>query len=604
MISKPAFLSRLALPFSRPRRWLMVGLPVVLGVLGGLAVWATYQAASAPARELATMLPQGALMTVEARDFGGLLKEWSGSREKSAWLKSDNYGVFSRSHLFGRLGGAQDEFAAAAGLPPDMAFLNEVAGKESVFAWYDIGNLEFLYITHMPAGTAAQTRLMQMRGKFDQRKAGGQTFYVRTQGNPPRTVAFATSGDWLLLATREDLMAGALGLMADAGAGKANSLAAEPWFVDARAAAAAGRDKSPGELQMTLNLAQIVPSPQFRSYWVQGNISEMKQYRAAVADLYAEAGGFREERVLQPKVALEESASPDLAPLVALVPVHAGVFRAVASPTVDEAVASVNEKLLERAAGAYVDAHAAPEADVAVQDMGSASDLETRIDAAPAAQAAKGSELEALRQALQASGMGAMMTVSRTGDSNADAADGVWVPFQSAVVLWSEKGWDQAAMQSALQRAMQARLTAGGLGLEWKPVKTAEASYFEMSETRPLEMAMLGKFCILADDPALMVEILARMRDGKPVRGMKPQQATLIAGFDPPAERKAFARWTGVVDHVSAAKGPAGEAGEPAFFAQNMRGMGDVFAAMQSERVVERRDGAVTRQTVTYAWQH
>jgi len=40
----------------------------------------------------------------------------------------------------------------------------------------------------------------------------------------------------------------------------------------------------------------------------------------------------------------------------------------------------------------------------------------------------------------------------------------------------------------------------------------------------------------------------------------------------------------------------------PAFFSGNLAGLSGTFAAMQSERVVERRDGAVTRQTVTYAW--
>ncbi len=76
----------------------------------------------------------------------------------------------------------------------------------------------------------------------------------------------------------------------------ADSLAAESWFTDATAAAG----KTPGDLRMTLNLEKIVSTPYFRSYWVQRNITEMKQYRSAVADLLMEAGEFREERVLLP----------------------------------------------------------------------------------------------------------------------------------------------------------------------------------------------------------------------------------------------------------------------------------------------------------------
>ena len=61
-----------------------------------------------------------------------------------------------------------------------MNFLNQVAGKESLFAWYDIGNLEFLYITHLPANAAQQTSLFQERSKFEGRQAGADTFYVRS----------------------------------------------------------------------------------------------------------------------------------------------------------------------------------------------------------------------------------------------------------------------------------------------------------------------------------------------------------------------------------------------------------------------------------------
>jgi hypothetical protein len=612
---------------------IVAGLMIAFTATAG--VWAAFQGSPAASPSLAAMLPQGALLTIEAKDFAGLLKRWNDSPEKSAWLKSDNLSVFSRSRLFGRLGDAQNEFAQAAGLPPDMSFLNEVAGGESVFAWYDIGKLEFLYITRMPAGGADKTRLVQMRGKFAMRQAGNQTFYVRTKTDQKqtdqnqadqnqqedsqgqaRTVAFATSGDWLLLATREDLMAEALTLMAAraGNAAPADSLAAEPWFTDARAAAS----KDSGELRMTLNLDKIVPSPYFRSYWVQRNVTEMKQYRSAVADLYMDTGDFREERVLLPKAPLENSDStPNLDALVALLPQHAGVYRAVAAPGVDAALDSIDEKLLLRTAGGFTDMRVAPDADVSVREVGSTTDFETRIDAAPLARPAHGAELAALRQALATAGPQAMMTVSRTGD----ARGGIWVPFQSAVVLSAATDWDLAAMQAALQRALEAHITAGGLGLAWKSIKVKEGSYVEVSDSRPLEMAVRGKLCILTDDAGLMQEMLgqasaagpgrksARETEMRPDAQVRQGQATLIAGFDLAQERASFVRWSGLVDRTNTGpaaqnRGVDGSGGEPSFFAQNMRSLGDVFAALESERVVERGDGTLTRQTVTYAWRH
>ena len=625
---------------TRLRRMAAVTIVSVAAAVGTTAlVWAAFESA-APARpELSAMLPQGALLTIETRDFAGLLKRWNDSPEKTAWLKSDNYSVFTRSRLLGRLTDAQQEFAQSAGLPPDMSFLDEVAGNESVFAWYDIGKLEFLYITRMPSGGADKTRLMQMRSKFSTRQVGNQTFYVRSQSDSSesgdnqeaspqgqsRTVAFATSGDWLLLATREDLMAGALTIIAANTTGQAtnnpqtqNSLSKEPWFVDARTVAT----KDPGELRMTLNLDKIVPTPYFRSYWVQRNITEMKQYRSAVADLYLQSDSFREERVLVPKSAPEGVAStPDLGALVTLLPQDAGVYRAVARPSIDAAIASLNEKLIQRTAGEFTDTREAPMGDVSVTEAGSTTDLETRIDAAPLERPSKGIEFTPLRQTLAASDLQAMMTVSRTGT----AMDGIWVSFQSAVVLVSAKDWDLPMMQSALQNAMQADLTASGLGLTWKTAKAKAGSYFEISETRPLEMAVRGKVCILTDDPNLMQEMLNQASDAasssernrrslqdsetQPNDGSRLSQATFIAGVDLPPERASFARWSAIVDKTnrtfndrSGVSDSNGE--EPSFFSQNMRSLADTFSSLESERVLERQDGALTRQTVTYAWRH
>jgi hypothetical protein len=594
------------------------------------------QIAAPAAQPLTAMLPQGALLTIEAKDFSGVLQHWNDSPEKQAWLKSDNYQAFSRSRLFSRLGDAQNDFARAAGLPPDGGFLSEVAGRQSVFAWYDIGRLEFLYITRMPGDQAEKTRLVQLRGKFTARQAAGQTFYIRNSASPSiaipsatdtpdagdtandassgeiRTVAFATVGDWLILATREDLMAGALMLMnqAKAGSTPADSLAGEPWFQEARTAAA----KEAGDLRMTLNLDRIVPSPYFRSYWVQRNITQMKQYRSAVADLYLSSPDFREERVLLPKTTLDAPRmDEDLRSLTALLPADAGVYRAVASPDTETAVASLDEKLLTRNIGSYSDDRYAPQADVSVPNTGAATDLEVRIDEPVFAKPAKGSELDLLRQALDGAALTAMMTVSRTGQ----AREGIWVPFSSAMVLSAAKPWDQSAMQSALKRAVAARVTAGGLGLDWKAVPSGNASYFEMSETRPLEVAFRGNLCIVADDPGLMRDLLMRASESAPGKPSADSHDTLIAGFDLARERPAFARWTNIVDRVGPRRRVAGDGGqddgsddagvsglggEPGFFSRNMRSLGTAFAALQSETMVEHRDGPLVRQTVTYAW--
>jgi hypothetical protein len=602
-------------------------------LLSSGALWAGFQAmTSTPPPALSAWAPQGSLLAIEAKDFSSLLKDWSGSEQQRAWLASDNYAGFSRSRLFSRLGEAQQQFAESAGLSPDMNFLNQVAGKESLFAWYDIGNLEFLYITHLPANSAEQTTLFQERSKFEARKAGAETFYLRSTagadgGGQIRTVAFATHGDFLLLATREDLIANALLLMQ----GQANlDLQEEHWYA-ASTAAASG---TAGDLRMTLNLAAIVPSPYFRSYWVQQNITEMKQYAAAETDLYRTPESFREERVLLPK-SPEQLAAIDVAPVLEFLPPAAGVYRATANPATDQIVAALGEKLLFRNIASFRDSRVAPVADVSPQSVGSATDLETRIDLPPPPTQPLNVALAPLHMVLDAARVDAMLVTSSTTDgatggaSSADASDDVFLPFHSTVVLSASAPWSAETLQAALTEALRSRLTAGDNGLRWQSRSLGKLAWFELQGLQPLAFAVQGKVCVLASNSETLLKSLA------PGAGAKaPDEiVTVAAGFNHTAERGHFARITALLDRQSLRQRLSGqrssgqslsadqgvqadqgetdsnespENGEPGFFAKNIRSLSDTFQALESETFVERPDLKmnVVRQTLVYQWKH
>ena len=108
------------------------------------ASWAAFQALTPEAPPLSRYVPAGSLLYMQAKDFSSLLGDWNASPQKASWVNSKNYEVYSRSHLFLRLQGASEQFATAAGLPPDMNFLTHVAGTQSALALYDIGKLQFL----------------------------------------------------------------------------------------------------------------------------------------------------------------------------------------------------------------------------------------------------------------------------------------------------------------------------------------------------------------------------------------------------------------------------------------------------------------------------
>jgi len=547
--------------------------------------WAAYRAAAPAALPLSKYVPAGPLLYLEAKDFSALLSDWNSSPQKRQWIQSDNYEVFSRSRLFLRLKGASDQFTVAAGLPPDMSFLTQVSGERSALALYDIGNLQFLYITYLPSAKAMETTLWQTRAKFEPRSAGGVDFYLRRDPESKREVAFAIAGDYLLLATREDLMAGALQLMS----GKPDrTIESEPWWTQSTAAAGPA-----GDLRMVLDLEKLVPNGYFRTYWVQQNITDLSQYSAAVSDLVRSSREYREERVLIRKKELESAPSADgpstAAELARLVPDDAGVYVATANPSADACFALLETKLLAPHLGPQPASQIAPQVQLTSGEQGGGSDLETRIDQAPAARPAQQST-SALQELLSKTQILASLQVQSTQGDKA----GVFARIHSAVVLVAASDWNEAGVQSALADFVRPGLTASQLGVGWQQ----ESGYQELDGLWPLAAAVRGKYLLVSDAPALMESMLSdfsRKSDRKP--------AQLLAAFNHRHEHYNFTRFASLVDRPNAgiAYGRNSER-QPQFFSSNMASLSSTLAGVSVERIEVRGEGDKVRQTVTYEW--
>lgn len=581
------------------KRKLWIAASVLLAGCGVVfAVGALVQAAK-PAPELNAMLPQGALLSIEARDFGALVREWNGSAEKRAWLTSDNYAAFSNSRLFSRLSQAQDEFSAAAGLPADENLLESVAGKESCLGLYDIGNLEFVYITRLDPQAIEATPLWQERGKFAQRSEAGTDFYVRTDPQSSRTAAFAQRDGWLILGTREDLVAGVLDRMAGTATG---NLAGEEWFAEAVKAAAASRpDSGRGDLRMVLNLDKIVRTPYFRSYWVQQNITEMKQYTAAVSDLYLEGQTYREERLLVRRAPSTAPAGGDAAALAALVPENAAFYAAEAAPDPGKLLAGLRENLLEPRPEQAADSYSTAPSAVAADDAGTGQ-FDRSIDQAPVV-TPQADAFAPLRALLVAAAPDASLTAFST---RAPQPGSVFVSLQSAMAVEDAGGWNEQAVRQALTQALLPGLTAGNLGVEWEQRSGAAGGYFALDGATPLYMAVRGRLLLLANDSTLLEDLLARgQKNASPAAGSG--DVTYEAFFRHTQEQSNFKRLMAQLD-LAGHQGTSDVAvatadGEtPAFFSGNVASLSRVFAGVQSERVEERDAGATVRQTVTYQW--
>lgn len=559
---------------------------VVVIAIAVVAIWGGFRAKSAPETALSKFVPAEPMLVLQAKDFNALLATWNASAQKKQWVTSTSYEVFSNSRLFLRLKAAGDQFAVAAGIPPDMKFLTQVAGDNSIMAVYDIGKMQFLYITRLPSAQSMQTALWQTRAKFQPRKAGNADFYVRRDPESEREVAFAVSGEHLLLATREDLLAGALQLMA--GSNNRN-VETEEWWVKATSTS----DKT-GDLRMAMDLERIVPDGHFRTYWVQQNITDLSQYSAAISDLFLEGAQYREERTLIRKEEPDQTPAPEAltaaADLVALAPQGAGAYQAHAQPNADECFALLDTKLLAPHFGAAPASEYAPQVQLTSVEAGGGSDLETRTDQTPIERQV-GSAKSALQLMLENSPVLASLQVQSTELSKA----GVFVRMHTAIVLVGDTNWNEPSVQAAIADYIRPALTAGQLGVSWQ----ARNGHQELNGLWPLSVAIRGKYLVVSDDVAFMQSMLAsldRKSDQKP--------AEYFAHFDHQRERENFAKFANVVDrpHTQPASDDAQFGREPQFFSGTIASLSATLSGVSAEDVVIRSEGNNVRQTVTYEW--
>ena len=552
-----------------------------------------WQSQSAKPTSLAAYAPSGALLSIESPNFAALLNAWTNSPEQKRWLASGDYAGFSRSRLFDRLGQAQDEFAITAGLAPDIRFLHQIAGSDSLLAWYDIGNLEFLYITRLPPGEAAHTPLLALRANFESRQAGNTTFYVRTTADPARTVAFAVQGDYLLLATREDLIANALQLMQHPGD---RTLLHDAWY----SATNSATNNKPSDLRMSLNLTKIVRSPYFRSYWVQRNITETKQYTAARSDLYRTADALREERTLITAQPENEPPSTNLSSVLDYLPANIGVYRAQAQPSVDEVLSQLDDKLLTRASTTVVDTRTAPIASLSTPTSGDASDLDERIDTLPATTPSHAATLMPLRNLFAGLSPTAMLTFSTATQPQATASTTPFLNIHTAIVLSSASAWDPTSLQQALTTKLLPQLSVNGSSLTWTPQHDTNSTWYSLSGPQHLVFAVQGNSVILCSDESTLLQLLSANASATHT----PRVALVVTGFNHTAERAPYLHLTGMLDH-NATHAQPGEDAPPPFFSGNIASLSDTFRDLDTETFTESTAPDHTlHQTVLYQWKH
>ena len=533
-----------------------------------------YMQTTAPAPPLAARMPGGALLYLEAPNFGQTLRDWDGSAVKSAWLNSANYAAFSRSNLFLKLQEVYGQYGAAAGFEPGLKSVLEIAGTDSALALYGIREVEFLYISRVPESALTRSELWALRDKFQQRQAGGVPFYLRIDPASHRTVAFAFVQGYLLLATRDDLVAQSLELFA----GATNpSVATDRWYREA--ASRAGR---PGELRLVMNLESLVKTTYFRSYWVERNASQIARYWTGIADVRRTAQELVETRSFLRAPEQPSAAPAFVSDVVALVPPGAGVYKAWQPESPEQAASLVVARLIGSRPQQAVDWRFAPGAAMPDAQAGTEADLETSIDEPPLPQDPGFSGAVAAIANLNIAGPVLLVEASAP-------VGGPFVRMPTVVVLDGSSPWNRDTVRAALSTAAGDLWSTAQLGAGWTGATAGRHPVDRLDGLGTLAFAIDARRLFLANDLTLLAAVLDRTAIAPSARSL-----TYAAGFRHSPESGNYNRIMTALD-FGAARGEA-----PAFFSGDLASLGRTLGSISEISIARTEIGTVTSETVSY----
>jgi hypothetical protein len=393
-------------------------------------------------------------------------------------------------------------------------------------------------------------------------------------------------------------------------AGQANvqAAASDAWYRDA-AQASAGR----GELRLTLNMEGVARAAQFRSYWIQQNVAELRQYRAGVIDLHRDGGAMREERVFlradAETAAPNESSRQALAQLLRLAPPQAGFYRASAAPQSQQVIGLLREKLLDPSTNSRAQTDYAPQ--VALNDgtVGSQAALETRIDEPPPAQSSGRFVSEALENLFARNPVAAVLQT----ESSRPAVEGVFVSSDATVALLGASDWDFAAVLEDLESSIRGRLTVSGIGTSWTLQPLGGQPAFVLNAVRPIFVAGQGRYLLVSNSADSLAAVLARMTPAA-AQPAPPQPAaaqsdatqpavTYAAGLRHAQERGNYTKLMAHLDFLQGGQMFGNGERPPYFFSESIASLSESLSRAETvTRRVEDR-GASVADTVIYQLQ-
>jgi hypothetical protein len=248
---------------------------------------------AADSMPLARMIPRGAIAYVQARNLADLFGRWRKSPAHDRYYNSDNFKAFQQSRLFAKLSERLKEFEDGAGIQMDETRIAEMAGGATAVAMYDMGKLEIVYVTELPAAKASLTALFKQSAKFEERKAGNNPYFVlelATDGGRMRQgLSFASVDGKFIVSTTETLMQRTLGNLAAESADRLSD--------DIAPTLAVADGFQAHDVTLWTDLPRLKAQRFFKLYWIQGKAAAgLDGISATLADLDLSADGILERR--------------------------------------------------------------------------------------------------------------------------------------------------------------------------------------------------------------------------------------------------------------------------------------------------------------------
>jgi hypothetical protein len=580
---------------------------------------------------LASIMPRGALLYLQTRDLGALMKMWLASPVRERFYGAKSFAAFSNTRIYLKLQDRKKDFESAIGFGLDEARLAELAGGASAISIYDIGKIEIVFATEIAREKLLATALFKQLPQFQERSADGSSYYVRDVttdgGRLNQQFCFAHAGGRLIVTTAEGLM---IRVLRNARAATDDSLSADVGATIEAASGFAAQD-----VTMWLDQARLNRNRHFNSYWLHHNIAgpapgSLAGIESAIINMRFTPQGMNEERWF--RMSAGQASATNLSAeqsnaLVRLAPANAHLVEIHAGADSEELSDAIAHALFGKMpAGGGVEAFAPDH----TRDNSSDDDSQgfrperySRLDArfdmdiddehsprktggSAGGRAGEKSEPASRKpffsNVLSRLSSSAYMEIVRSSSGVASP----FVKFERAVIVEmnDESALDRAALERALMSEMRERFVVAGAApeLAWRDdgqVRSLSESLLEQGAAYSVQ----GRYLVMASSAQIVKDCLQAARattEAARIGGAVEFYALVKVADARPAFDKLMSKLDGPPSS-SATGGDQDAAANVKFFSENISGL--ISASMIKEmRLRRERAGTVMIERVVYTW--